>query len=122
MKLNNKIVNNSIIFLKKRFAELSGLLLIIVSAIFIFSLSKYSPDSPSFILNSEKLNFNDYFGSLSNAISDIFLQSFGLVSFCIGASILFWGVNLILDKNRLRLLSCITLSRLFVSIADSPHY
>ena len=95
MKLNNKIVNNSIIFLKKRFAELSGLLLIIVSAIFIFSLSTYSPDNPSFILNSEKINFNDYFGSLSNAISDIFLQSFGLISFFIGASILFWGVNLI---------------------------
>ena len=99
MKLNNKIVNNSIIFLKKRFAELSGLLLIIVSAIFIFSLSTYSPDNPSFILNSEKINFNDYFGSLSNAISDIFLQSFGLISFCIGGSILFWGINLILNKK-----------------------
>ena len=99
MKLNNKIVNNSIIFLKKRFAELSGLLLIIVSAIFIFSLSTYSPDNPSFILNSEKINFNDYFGSLSNAISDIFLQSFGLISFFIGASILFWGINLILNKK-----------------------
>ena len=56
-------------------AELTGIVLIIISALFVFSLYKYNPDRPSFILNSEQLNFKDYFGSLSNAISDVFLQS-----------------------------------------------
>ena len=45
-------------------------LLVIVSGLFIFSLSKYSPESPSFILNADQLNLTDYSGSLSNAVSD----------------------------------------------------
>ena len=88
MKMNGKILDNSVIFFKRRVAELTGIVLVIISGGFIFSLSRYNPDSPSFILNSEQLNFKDYFGSLSNAISDIFLQSFGLISFFIGISIL----------------------------------
>ena len=99
MRIDNKALINSIEFLKRRFAEFTGFLLILVSSLFIFSLTKYSPDSPSFILNSESLDFKDYFGSFSNAISDIFLQSFGLVSFLIGLSVLFWGINLILEKK-----------------------
>tara|TARA_B100000945_G_scaffold320719_1_gene331737 strand:+ start:881 stop:2974 length:2094 start_codon:yes stop_codon:yes gene_type:complete len=99
MKLNGKILDNSVNFLKRRAAEFAGFLLVIISGLFIFSLSKYSPENPSFILKKEKLDFTDYFGSLSNAISDIFLQSFGLISFFIGMSILFWGIILILDKK-----------------------
>ena len=88
MKLNSKIFDNSINFIKRRIAELVGFLLVIVSGLFIFSLSKYSPESPSFILNADQLNLTDYSGSLSNAVSDIFLQSFGLISFFIGINIL----------------------------------
>ena len=72
MRTNNKFFIDSVSFFKRRIAELFGLILVIISGIFIFSLSKYSPDNPSFILNSSQLNFSDYFGSLSNAISDIF--------------------------------------------------
>ena len=101
MKLNGKILDGSVNFLKRRAAELGGFLLIVIAGLFIFSLSKHSPDpdNPSFIVNADKLDSTDYFGSLSNAISDIFLQSFGLISFFIGISILFWGINLILDKK-----------------------
>ena len=101
MKLNGKILDGSVNFLKRRAAELGGFLLIIIAGLFIFSLSRHSPDpdNPSFIVNADKLDSTDYFGSLSNAISDIFLQSFGLISFFIGISILFWGINLILDKK-----------------------
>ena len=99
MKINNKIFDGTINFLKRRMAELAGFLLVIVSSLFIFSLTKYSPESPSFILNSEKIVFTDYFGSLSNAISDIFLQSFGLISFFIGISVLLWGIGLIINKK-----------------------
>ena len=91
MKLNGKIFDSSINFLKRRVAELGGFLLVVTSGLFIFSLSKYSPENPSFIMNADKLDLTDYFGSLSNAISDIFLQSFGLISFFIGISILVLG-------------------------------
>ena len=105
MRTNNKFFIDSVSFFKRRMAELFGLILVIISGIFIFSLSKYSPDNPSFILNSSQLNFSDYFGSLSNAISDIFLQSFGLISFFIGVSILFWGIKLIFEKGISKILN-----------------
>ena len=114
MKINSKIFNGSIDFLK-RFAELIGLILIIVSGGFIFSLTKYSPDSPSFILKSEQLDFTDYFGSLANAISDIFLQSFGLISFFIGVSLLLWGIKLILDKKINKFLNKLFYTVLYIS-------
>ena len=59
MKINNKIFDGTINFLKRRMAELAGFLLVIVSSLFIFSLTKYSPESPSFILNSEKIVFTE---------------------------------------------------------------
>tara|TARA_B100000029_G_scaffold214462_1_gene212401 strand:+ start:1893 stop:3974 length:2082 start_codon:yes stop_codon:yes gene_type:complete len=97
--INSKLFDSSVNFVKRRIAELSGFLLVIISGLFIYSLSKYSPENPTFILDSDKLDVTDYFGSLSNAISDIFLQSFGLISFFIGISLLFWGVSLILNKK-----------------------
>ena len=115
MRIDNKALINSIEFLKRRFAEFTGFLLILISSLFIFSLTKYSPDSPSFILNSESLDFKDYFGSFSNAISDIFLQSFGLVSFLIGLSVLFWGINLILEKKINNLLTKFFFTVIYVS-------
>ena len=112
MKLNGKILDNSVNFLKKRVAELAGFLMVVTSVFFIYSLSKYSPENPSFILKSDQIELTNYFGSLSNAISDIFLQSFGLISFFIGLSILFWGINLILDKKINKIIN-----KLFYTIA-----
>ena len=115
MKINGKILDNSVNFLKRRVAELGGLLLVIISGLFIFSLSKYSPENPSFILNTDKLDLTDYFGSLSNAISDIFLQSFGLISFFIGISFLFWGINLILEKKINKIINKFFYTILYIS-------
>ena len=115
MKINGKILDSSVNFLKRRVAELGGLLLVIISGLFIFSLSKYSPENPSFILNTDKLDLTDYFGSLSNAISDIFLQSFGLISFFIGISFLFWGINLILEKKINKIINKFFYTILYIS-------
>jgi len=115
MNLNSKLFDSSVNFLKRRIAELAGFLLVIISGLFIFSLSKYSPESPSFILNADKLELTDYFGSLSNAVSDIFLQSFGLVSFFIGISVLFWGINLIVNKRINKIISKFFYTILYIS-------
>ncbi len=115
MKLNNKILDSSINFLKRRIAELGGFLLVIVSGLFIFSLTKYSPESPNFIINSDQLDKNDYLGSISNAISDIFLQSFGLISFFIGISFLFWGINLIFQKKINKIINKFFYTILYIS-------
>ncbi len=115
MKLESKILDKTTNFLKKRIAEFAGLSLIIISIFFIFSLSNYSPENPSFILNADKLDLRDYSGSLSNAISDIFLQSFGLVSFFIGISILLWGINLIIDKKINKIINKFFYTVLYIS-------
>ncbi len=113
--MDGKIFAASVSFLKKRIAELIGFVLIIVSGGFIFSLSKYSPDKPSFLVNSEKIDLTDYFGSLSNAISDIFLQSFGIISFFIGVSFLFWGIRLIIEKRINKILRKLFFKILYIS-------
>ena len=115
MKLESKILDKTASFLKKRIAEFAGLSLIIISIFFIFSLSNYSPENPSFILNADKLDLRDYSGSLSNAISDIFLQSFGLVSFFIGISILLWGINLIIEKKINKIINKFFYTVLYIS-------
>ena len=115
MKLESKILDKTASFLKKRIAEFAGLSLIIISIFFIFSLSNYSPENPSFILNADKLDLRDYSGSLSNAISDIFLQSFGLVSFFIGISILLWGINLIIEKKINKIINKFFYTILYIS-------
>ena len=116
MKMDGKIFNASVNFLKKRVAELIGLILIIVSGGFIFSLTRYSPEKPSFLINSDKLDFTDYFGSLSNAISDIFLQSFGVVSFFIGINLLFWGMRLVFEKKINKILIKLFYTILYISL------
>tara|TARA_Y100001970_G_scaffold293038_1_gene437335 strand:- start:1257 stop:3137 length:1881 start_codon:yes stop_codon:yes gene_type:complete len=49
-------------------------------------------------------------------IADFFLQSFGLISFLIAASILSWGVNLIINKKIHNLLSKIFYTILYINL------
>ena len=90
----DKTVNFSI----RRLAELSGLLLIIVSILLFFSLISYSPEDPNFIF-SDNSTINNLLGRKGSFISDIFYQSFGLISILIPFSVFFTGINLFNKKG-----------------------
>jgi len=74
-----KILDNSLNFLIKRFIEMFGLIISILSLLLLISLIGYSPDDPNFIFpdNTEIKNFLGFRGSF---VSDLFFQSIGLIS------------------------------------------
>ena len=90
----DKTVNFSI----RRLAELSGLLLIIISILLFFSLISYSPEDPNFLF-SDNTTINNLLGRKGSFTSDIFYQSLGLISILIPFSIFFTGINLFNKKG-----------------------
>ena len=102
--MNIKIIFNKVAnFTLKRFSELVGLLLLVLSILLLTSLATYSPEDPNFIFpnNSEIKNLLGIKGSY---VSDIFYQSIGLISLLIPISIFFTGINIFRKKNVLVLI------------------
>ena len=86
------------LFLKKRIIEIIGLLLILISIFLILSLSTHSPEDPNFIF-SENTKIHNLFGIYGSFISDLILQSFGIISFLFCITIFTTGIYIIRDKN-----------------------
>ncbi len=99
MKLSSDIYTNIMDFLKKRSIEFIGLLLITIFVFFVFSLVNYAPEKSTIIFKPDSLSDANLFYSYGNQIADFFLQSFGLISFFLAASIFSWGMNLIINKK-----------------------
>ena len=93
-----KLANNTINFGINRIIEILGLSVIIVGVLLLISLASFSPDDPNFIFpdNMEIKNLLGFRGSFS---SDLFFQSFGLVSLLIPFSLIISGLNIIFNKK-----------------------
>ena len=88
-------INN---FIKYRLIELSGVSLILISIFLLASIASYSPSDPNFIYtpeNAEIKNIGGYYGSV---ISDLLLQSLGLISIFLIINFFYWGVKLTTKK------------------------
>ena len=85
-------------FCIRRIAELTGLSLIIVSIILLVSLLSYSPEDPNFIF-PENTIVKNVMGSKGSYVSDLFFQSFGLISILIPITYLFTGINILISKT-----------------------
>ena len=97
--MNTNFLNSVTNFLKKRTFELIGLILISTSIGLAIAFTTYSPDDPSFVYGDRDFEIKNFFGIYGSSIADFLLQSFGLVSFLILANFLFWGINLIIQKE-----------------------
>ena len=93
-----KIFKNISNFLIKRFIEFLGLFISILSILLLISLLSYSPEDPNFIFpdNTEIKNLLGFRGSF---VSDLFLQSLGLISMLISITLFLTGINIIRTKN-----------------------
>ena len=76
-------------FFTKRIIEFIGLLIVILSFFILLSLSTYSPEDPNFIF-SENTKIKNLFGFYGSVISDLILQSFGIISFLFCVTIFFY--------------------------------
>ena len=74
-----KILENTSNFIIKRFIEVFGLFVSILSVLLLISLLSYTPEDPNFIFpdNTEIKNILGFRGSF---VSDLFFQSIGLIS------------------------------------------
>jgi DNA segregation ATPase FtsK/SpoIIIE, S-DNA-T family len=97
--MNTNFLNSVTNFLKKRTFEFIGLILISASIGLAIAFTTYSPEDPSFVYGDREFEIKNFFGIYGSSIADFLLQSFGLVSFLILANFLFWGINLIIQKE-----------------------
>ena len=97
MKIKN-FVNKTVDFFIKRFIELIGLILVTISILFFISLASYSPEDANFIISDSDISKN-LLGFEGSFTSDIFLQSFGVISFLIPLTLFFTAIDIILKKK-----------------------
>ena len=102
--MNTNFLNSVTNFLKKRTFEFIGLILISTSIALAIAFTTYSPEDPSFVYGDREFEIKNFFGIYGSSIADFLLQSFGLVSFLILANFLFWGINLIIQKEIKRII------------------
>ena len=86
-------------FVKKRFIEFSGILLIIASIFLLISILSYDQGDPSLAYTPETNLIKNLGGFYGSAIADFILQSIGLVSFFIIINLFNWGFTLIKEKK-----------------------
>ena len=86
-------------FVKKRFIEFSGILLVITSIFLLISILSYDQGDPSLTYTSETNLIKNLGGFYGSAIADFILQSIGLVSFFIIINLFNWGFTLIKEKK-----------------------
>ena len=114
LKMDIKSISKkSIDFTIKRTAEITGVLLILVSILLFIALFSYSPEDPNFIFTDNTITKN-LLGSKGSFASDLLLQSIGLISFLLSFTILFTGINLVKNKSFL-----IIIENIFYSIIYS---
>jgi len=94
----NEFISKIGSFCIKRLAELMGLCLIIISLFLLISLLSYSPEDPNFIF-PENTIVKNLMGSKGSYVSDLFFQSFGLISILIPITYLFTGINIFIFKT-----------------------
>jgi len=115
MKLNSNTYNIVLDFFKRRFLELFGLILVGFFFLFIYSLINYSPEDTTLIYRPNSLETENILKTYPGIVADFFLQCFGLVSFLLSVSIFSWGVNLIINKNILNIISKIFYIILYIN-------
>ena len=93
-KMDIKIIVNSIFnFVINRLIEITGITLSLIGALLLIALISYSPSDPNFIFQ-ENTEIKNLLGFQGSYISDLFLQSLGLISYLIPITFIFSGINI----------------------------
>ena len=93
-----KTANLFVNFTLKRLAEILGVIVFCSGILLMFALLTYSPDDPNFIFpdNTEIKNILGFQGSF---VSDLFLQSIGLISYMFSITLIITGINIFKCKE-----------------------
>ena len=97
-----KIANSILNFTIKRLIEILGIIISLIGIFLLISLLTYSPSDPNFIFNKD-LEIQNFFGFQGSYISDLFLQSIGIITYLIPITYLITGINIFKNKEILLL-------------------
>ena len=92
------IVNSISGFVINRLIEITGIMLSLVGFLLLIALISYSPSDPNFIF-PENMEIKNLLGFQGSYISDLFLQSLGLISYLIPITFIFSGINVFRKKD-----------------------
>ena len=112
-----KLANNTINFGINRIIETAGIALVIIGLLLLLSLATFSPDDPNFIFpdNTKIKNLLGFNGSYT---ADLFFQTFGLIALLIPFTLIFSGINIVLNKKIFLIFESIFYSVLYSSFGS----
>ncbi|MDA7699648.1 DNA translocase FtsK [Candidatus Pelagibacter sp.] len=112
-----KLANNAINFSINRVIETAGIALVAIGLLLLISLITFSPDDPNFIFpdNTEIKNLLGFNGSYT---ADLFFQTFGLIALLIPFTLIFSGINIVLNKKIFLIFESIFYSVLYSSFGS----
>ena len=85
-------------FTIKRLAEIFGIIIFFAGIMLLISLSTYSPEDPNFIF-PDNTKINNTLGFQGSFVSDLFLQSIGLVAYLFSITLIITGINIFMTKE-----------------------
>tara|TARA_B100001057_G_scaffold93804_1_gene90166 strand:+ start:8117 stop:10210 length:2094 start_codon:yes stop_codon:yes gene_type:complete len=92
------ITKNTIKFGLHRLIEIIGVSVSIIGILLFISLISYSADDPNFIF-TDKTEIKNILGFQGSYVSDLFLQSVGLISYLISFTFFITGINIFRSKD-----------------------
>ena len=112
-----KLGNSVLIFCINRLIEIIGILVICLGLFLLVALVSYSPEDPNFIF-PESTKIKNILGFQGSYISDLFIQSLGLISFLIPITFIFTGINIFKSKEYFLLIENTFFIILYASIGS----
>jgi S-DNA-T family DNA segregation ATPase FtsK/SpoIIIE len=100
-------------FIIKRLAEIFGIIIFATGISLLISLISYSPEDPNFIF-PDNTKINNLLGFHGAFISDLFLQSIGLISYLISITLIVTGINIFRDKEFFLIINNIFFSIIYI--------
>ena len=88
-----KTANLLLNFAIKRLAEIFGIIIFAIGGLLLIALITYSPEDPNFIFPDNK-EIKNLLGFKGSFVSDLFFQSFGLISYLISLTFILTGANI----------------------------
>ena len=99
LKMNIKKIGNSLLaFTINRLIEILGIFVSLFGILLFIALISYSPNDPNFIF-PDNTKIENFLGFQGSYVSDLFIQSIGLISFLIPATYIFSGINIFRRKE-----------------------
>ena len=93
-----KIANFALTFIINRLIEIIGIVVLFGGLLLLVALISYEPSDPNFIF-PENTDVKNFLGFKGSYLSDLFFQSFGIISYLIPVTLIFTGILIFKKKQ-----------------------